>query len=76
MLRVPFTELASTLAEILVRIGFDPHRAQHCARLFAETTRDGVDSHGVERFPRFLDTIRIGSVDIHATPDRVQQCGA
>jgi 3-dehydro-L-gulonate 2-dehydrogenase len=76
MLRIPFAELASTLTGILVSIGFDPNRAEHCARLFAETTRDGVYSHGVERFPRFLDTIRIGSVDIHATPERVQQFGA
>jgi 3-dehydro-L-gulonate 2-dehydrogenase len=76
MLRIPFAELASTLAGILVRIGFEPNRAEHCARLFAETTLDGVYSHGVERFPRFLDTIRIGSVDIHATPERVQQFSA
>ncbi|MFY9747154.1 MAG: 3-dehydro-L-gulonate 2-dehydrogenase [Acidobacteriaceae bacterium] len=76
MLRIPFDELASTLGGILVRIGFEPHRAEQCARLFAEATRDGIYSHGVERFPRFLDTIRIGSVDINATPARVQQCGA
>jgi 3-dehydro-L-gulonate 2-dehydrogenase len=76
MLRIPFPEVAATLAGILVRIGFEPNRAEHCARLFAETTRDGVYSHGIERFPRFLDTIRIGSVDIHATPERVQQFSA
>jgi 3-dehydro-L-gulonate 2-dehydrogenase len=76
MLRVPFTELASTLAAILVRIGFDPNRAEHCARLFAETTRDGVYSHGVERFPRFLEMICNGTVDIHATPECTQQFGA
>jgi len=76
MLRIPFAELSSSLAGILVRIGFEPNRAEHCARLFAETTRDGVYSHGIERFPRFLDTIRIGSVDIHATPERVQQFSA
>ena len=76
MLRIPFAEVAATLAGILVRIGFEPNRAEHCARLFAETTRDGVYSHGVERFPRFLDTIRIGSVDIHATPECGQHFAA
>jgi 3-dehydro-L-gulonate 2-dehydrogenase len=76
MLRVPFSELTSTLAAILVRIGFDPARAEHCARLFAETTRDGVYSHGVERFPRFLEMIQNGSVHIHASPERTQQLGA
>jgi 3-dehydro-L-gulonate 2-dehydrogenase len=76
MLRVPFTELASTLAAILVRVGFDPNRAEHCARLFAETTRDGIYSHGVERFPRFLEMIRNGTVDIRATPECTQPFGA
>ena len=44
-LRVPFDEVASTLARILVHNGFEPHRADLSARLFAETTRDGVYSH-------------------------------
>jgi len=76
MLRVPFAELASTLAGILVRLGFEPDRAELSARLFAETTRDGVYSHGVERFPRFLTMIRNGVVDVHATPVRIQASGA
>lgn len=76
MLRVPFAELASTLSDILVRFGFESSRAEHCARLFAETTRDGVYSHGVERFPRFLDMIRNGTVDVHAASVCGQQLGA
>jgi 3-dehydro-L-gulonate 2-dehydrogenase len=76
MLRVPFDEVASTLAAILVRNGFEAHRADLSARLFAETTRDGVYSHGLERFPRLLAMIRNGCVDAAATPQRVQQVGA
>lgn len=76
MLRVPFAEVASTLAAILVDKGFEPGRAQQAARLIAETTRDGVYSHGIERFPRFLETIRNGTVDVKATPGRVLQLGS
>ena len=76
MLRVPFAEVASTLAAILVGKGFEPHRAEHSARLIAETTRDGVYSHGIERFPRFLETIRNGTVDVKATPGLVLQFGS
>ncbi|HVT96527.1 MAG TPA: 3-dehydro-L-gulonate 2-dehydrogenase [Acidobacteriaceae bacterium] len=75
-LRVPFDEVASRLSAILTRAGFETHRADLSARLFAETTRDGVYSHGLERFPRLLAMIRNGSVDVHATPQRVQQFGA
>lgn len=76
MLRISFDELASTLAGILTRLSFTPERAALSARLFAETTRDGVYSHGVERFPRFLAMIRNGTVDIHATPVLTQAAGA
>lgn len=76
MLRVPFADLAATLTAILRRTGFTPERAEHCARLFAETSRDAIDTHGLERFPRFLAMIRNGAVDIHASPKIVHAAGA
>jgi 3-dehydro-L-gulonate 2-dehydrogenase len=76
MLRIPFADVASTLSTILVGVGFDSSRAEPCARLFAETTRDGIYSHGIERFPRFLETIRNRTVDVHAAPRRIHELGA
>jgi 3-dehydro-L-gulonate 2-dehydrogenase len=68
MLRIPFDELHQTLAAALRSLGFEAGRALLCARLFAETTRDGVYTHGVSRFPRFVRMIRVGRIVIHATP--------
>lgn len=68
MLRVPYPELADTLSRALLKLGFEEERARLCARLFADTTRDGVYSHGLNRFPRFVRMIGNGSVDIHARP--------
>ena len=70
MLRIPFEDLHRTLAAALRNLGFTADRAELCARLFAETTRDGVYTHGVARFPRFVRMIRAGSIDIHAAPRR------
>jgi 3-dehydro-L-gulonate 2-dehydrogenase len=74
-LRVPYPELESALERALLSEGFAPDRAALCARLFAETTRDGVYTHGLSRFPRFLTTIRNGKVNIHATPTLVGRFG-
>jgi len=63
MERIPLAQVEETLAGILRGLGFAGERARLCARLFAETTRDGVYSHGVNRFPRFVAMIRNGSVD-------------
>jgi len=68
MLRVPYSELCDTLARALRNTGFDRDRAARCAQLFAESSRDGVYSHGLNRFPLFLSMTRTGVVDIHAKP--------
>ena len=56
--------------------GFSAGRAGRCARLFAENTRDGVASHGINRFPGFVDSCRAGVVDVHAEPVPVNRLGA
>jgi 3-dehydro-L-gulonate 2-dehydrogenase len=68
MLRVPFEDLRATLEQAMRRLGLSPDRAQLCAQLFAETTRDGVYSHGLNRFPRFRAMVENGSIDVNATP--------
>lgn len=76
MPRIAFAELQARLARVLVAMGFAPTDAERCARLFAEASRDGVASHGVNRFPRFVETVRAGVVDVHAVPTRVAAHGA
>jgi 3-dehydro-L-gulonate 2-dehydrogenase len=76
MNRIPFEEVEKTLAGVLRKLGMEDGRAELCARLFAETTRDGVYTHGINRFPRFVETIRNGSVDVTAEPRRLVGFGA
>ena len=76
MNRIPFDEVEQQLAAVLRRLGFTPERAHTCARLFAETTCDGVYTHGINRFPRFVATIRNGSVVVDAEPKLLAACGA
>jgi 3-dehydro-L-gulonate 2-dehydrogenase len=75
MLRIRYEELHGTLAGALRNLGFDEERALLCARLFAETTQDGVYTHGLNRFPRFVRMIRAGRIDIHAKPELVRSHG-
>jgi 3-dehydro-L-gulonate 2-dehydrogenase len=75
-MRLSFDEVRRTLAAILLEHGLTGPRAEECARLFAETTRDGVYTHGVARFPRLIQMIRLGVVDPAAEPERVSGFGA
>jgi len=76
MLRIPYQELHQRLAAALRSLGFTGDRALLCARLFAETTLDGVYTHGVSRFPRFVRMIRAGRIDVHAVPELLRGHGA
>ena len=76
MLRVPFADLQAALINALLPYGFTPDRANLCARLFAETTCDGVDTHGLARFPRFIATIQNGCVIPAAFPSLIASFGA
>ena len=73
---LPFDLISETLRTVLIKFGFSEQRAELCARLFAESSRDGVYSHGLNRFPRFIDTIKSGIVDVDAQPVLVSSLGA
>ena len=60
----------------MLRLGLSESRATICARLFAETTRDGVYTHGLNRFPRFAEMVANGSIDVNAEPTKTAGFGA
>lgn len=67
-MKIDFDTLYETFSSILTGIGFETSRATVLARVFTETTFDGVFSHGINRFPRFIGDVKSGTVDPHATP--------
>ncbi len=76
MLRVPYDDLYRALERATLRLGLRGERAALCARLFAETTRDGVYTHGLNRFPRFAAMVANGCIDVAAAPTRVAGAAA
>ena len=75
MPRIPFADLQARIDAILQHAGMAPERATLCARLIAETDRDGVLTHGVARLPRLLEQVRLGAIDLHAQPERIAAHG-
>jgi 3-dehydro-L-gulonate 2-dehydrogenase len=75
-IRVPFEEMKSKFRQILLKHGFTEKKAETCACIFAENSLEGIYSHGVYRFPRFVDYIQRGFIDVNAEPRLVQVAGA
>lgn len=62
-LHIGHVEIQSVLETALRKHGFSNDRASLCARLFTETSLDGVYSHGLNRFPLFISMVQKGIVD-------------
>ncbi len=71
MLRLPYDAIVSELTRVLVSLEFGPARARQSAGLFADTQLDGVWSHGLNRFPRFVRQIQSGAVQVDAEPELI-----
>src|SRR5262245_45606299 len=75
MQRLPFDLIVTELVRVLTALGFSEARARGSATLFTETQLDGVASHGLNRFPRFVKQVRAGVVNVNAEPRRVASFG-
>ncbi len=76
MARVPFQILCDEFYRVLATVGYTDERAKLCARLFAENQRDGVYSHGLNRFPGFVTGLKSKQIDFRAKPEKVESFGA
>lgn len=75
-LRIPFPELTSTLEGILRDYSFPSDQAATIAGVFAINTLEGVYSHGVNRFPRFIEYVKAGHVKPGSQAVKVHGNGA
>lgn len=72
---VPAYEMQATFENILLELGFPEVRAAECATVFTHNSVDGIYTHGVNRFPRFVQYIKDGYVKPYAVPTLKHQFG-
>jgi 3-dehydro-L-gulonate 2-dehydrogenase len=75
-IRIPIDEMIREYTRVFTGRGLTPPRAALCARLFAETDRDGVYSHGLRRFGELISSMDKGFVDSKAEPALLTAFGA
>ena len=75
-MRVPYDTMVAEFNRVLLKYKMEPEKALKAAHLFADASRDGVYTHGLNRFPRFISYIEQGAVDVNAEPELVAEFGA
>jgi len=72
---VSAADMLQKFTSILLKQGFTPEKAMQCAEVFTNNSIDGVYTHGVNRFPRFIEYIQKGYINIQAEPALKHQWG-
>jgi 3-dehydro-L-gulonate 2-dehydrogenase len=73
--RISAPNLKSEFYRILIANGFDEHKASVCSEVFTNNSIDGVYSHGVNRFPKFIGMVKKGLVNPSAEATRISKTG-
>ncbi|MDQ6815015.1 MAG: 3-dehydro-L-gulonate 2-dehydrogenase [Bacteroidota bacterium] len=68
MIRITPGEMEKQFYEILLQQGLQESKAGTCAKVFTENSIDGVYTHGVNRFPRFVQYLKDKHVIADAEP--------
>lgn len=75
-MRLPFAEIESLLFEINIKLGFDEENARLIANTHTQSSCDGVESHGLNRFPRFVEYVKAGFIRINGEMELLASGGA
>ena len=75
-MRIPFNEVQEILKQKLVNYGFNLPDAALSAKLFTETSLDGVYSHGLNRFPVYIGHIQKKYIVTGAKPEKISSQGS
>ena len=75
-LSIPYEVVKETVKKALLQAGLTEEQAEICAGIHAQSSADGVESHGLNRIPRFVQYIRRGWVDLDGKPEKKGAKGA
>lgn len=75
-MRIEHEVLKETIKRALLHAGLNEEAAEVCAKTHAASSADGIESHGLNRVPRFVEYVQKGWVDPKAKPQLIQAKGA
>jgi 3-dehydro-L-gulonate 2-dehydrogenase len=76
MKRIPFDVIKSEIKRVLISAGMTEAKADICAQIHTETSRDGIYSHGLNRVAQFAEYVKKGWVDVNAEPTLIKKLGS
>ncbi len=73
---IPFEEMRSEFYRVLIKNGFSKDKAKTLAEVFVGNSLDGIYTHGVNRFARFIKYVQEKIIDKKAAPELIHRAGS
>ena len=70
-MRIPLRQMKDEFYRVLIKHGFSSDDAASCAEVFAANSLDGIYSHGVNRFARFIAYVDEGVIQVNNKPELI-----
>ena len=75
-LRIPYDTIKETVKKAFLNVGLSEEQAEVCATIHTQSSADGVESHGLNRIPRFVEYVQKGWINLDGKPELVGARGA
>ena len=75
-MKIPLSEMREVLYNLFRKYNFTDEKAAFIAKVFAENTLDGVNSHGINRVPLFIEYVEKGIVKIGEEAEKAEEFGS
>ncbi|MEH7224098.1 3-dehydro-L-gulonate 2-dehydrogenase [Bacillus sp. JJ1566] len=75
-MRVHYDDLKNEIKRVLIKRGFEEEMAEAAASIIADNSRDGVYSHGLNRFPSIVKAIDEGAIKPNMRPEKRNGIGS
>lgn len=76
ILQIPADQMKKVLKKLFLKYGFSPEKSKLMAKTYTESTLDGVNSHGINRVPLFIEYVEKGVIKVAAEAEKVESFGS
>lgn len=75
-IQLSIEEIQNTLYKLFVKYNFTDSNAKLLAKIHTESTLDGINSHGINRVPLFIEYVKKGFIKVDAEAEKVEAFGS
>lgn len=75
-MQIPYDQMQDVLYKLFIKYNFPEEKAKSIAKVYSENSLSGVNSHGINRVPLFIEYVEKGLVKVDSEAEKVEIFGS